>query len=107
MEVAAFHPPPLARRRLVSVALFLAFTDARAPAYSGRALPGILLCGARTFLSPSRGSGGLAGFGAQHSTARMLERLGGACACDRRPAHRLAGAQRHDDVVAERIGLRD
>ena len=36
-----------------SVALFLAFTRAVARAYSGRALPGILLCGARTFLSPA------------------------------------------------------
>ena len=42
---------PACARRLVSVALFLAFTGARATAYSGRALPGILLCGARTFLS--------------------------------------------------------
>jgi len=55
MEVAAFHPLPLARQRLVSVALFLAFTAALAAAYSGRALPGILLYGARTFLSPSSG----------------------------------------------------
>jgi hypothetical protein len=30
MEVAAFHPHPLDRMRLVSVALFLAFTAARA-----------------------------------------------------------------------------
>ena len=66
MEVAAFHPLPFDRKRLVSVALFLTFTDARAPAYSGRALPGILLCGARTFLSPLglhvRSSDGLADF---------------------------------------------
>jgi len=27
MEVTAFHPPPFYRRRLVSVALFLAFID--------------------------------------------------------------------------------
>ena len=66
MEVAAFHPLQFDRKRLVSVALFLAFAAARAATYSVRALPGILLCGARTFLSPCRlhdkGSGGLAGF---------------------------------------------
>src|SRR5512135_669327 len=31
MEVAAFHPPPCDRRRLVSVALFLAFALAARP----------------------------------------------------------------------------
>ena len=30
MEVASFHPHPIERMRLVSVALFLAFTAARA-----------------------------------------------------------------------------
>ena len=70
MEVAAFHPLPLARQRLVSVALFLAFTAALAAAYSGRALPGILLFGARTFLSlerQARGSDDLEGFDANYS----------------------------------------
>jgi hypothetical protein len=62
MEVAAFHPLPLARKRLVSVALFLAFGAARTAPYSGRALPGILLCGARTFLPSSRRSDDLARF---------------------------------------------
>src|SRR3954464_11939949 len=57
------------RQRLVSVALFLALAAARAAAYSGRALPGILLCGARTFLSPLRGSGGLAVSEAEYSGA--------------------------------------
>jgi hypothetical protein len=37
--------------RLVSVALFLAFAYACAQAYSGRALPGTPLFGARTFLN--------------------------------------------------------
>ena len=54
MEVAAFHPHPLDRMRLVSVALFLAFTIARAKAYSVWALPSIPLFGARTFLSRRR-----------------------------------------------------
>jgi len=64
MEVAAFHPPFRKERRLVSVALFLAFTAVfDAAAYSGRALPGILLCGARTFLHPRMDSDGPAGFG--------------------------------------------
>jgi hypothetical protein len=64
MEVAAFHPLP-ERQRLVSVALFLAFVASRR-FISGRALPGIPLCGARTFLSPAasrhQGSDGLADF---------------------------------------------
>ena len=56
MEVAAFHPLPYGKR-LVSVALFLAFAPAARPAHiRGRALPGIPLCGARTFLSPERSS---------------------------------------------------
>jgi len=43
----------LLRKRLVSVALFLAFAPAARPGLiRGRALPGIPLCGARTFLSP-------------------------------------------------------
>ena len=55
MEVAAFHPLRrsfVRTKRLVSVALFLAFVARYAATYSVRALPGILLCGARTFLSP-------------------------------------------------------
>ena len=52
MEVAAFHPLSCERKRLVSVALFLTFIAALTATYSVRALPGILLCGARTFLSP-------------------------------------------------------
>jgi len=47
------------------VALFLAFVASRR-FISGRALPGIPLCGARTFLSPAasrhQGSDGLADF---------------------------------------------
>ena len=54
MEVAAFHPHPFDRIRLVSVALFLAFTSARAEAYGVWALPSIPLFGARTFLSRRR-----------------------------------------------------
>jgi len=51
------------QKRLVSVALFLAFVPALATTYSGWALPSILLCGARTFLHPAmQGSDGLAGF---------------------------------------------
>jgi len=51
MEVAAFHPHPFEGMRLVSVALFLAFAHrSRERAYSGWALPSILLFGARTFL---------------------------------------------------------
>ena len=43
-------PAPFDRTRLVSVALFLAFAAALADGLQRRALPGILLCGARTFL---------------------------------------------------------
>jgi hypothetical protein len=56
MEVAPFHPHPIERMRLVSVALFLALAAARAGAYSVWALPSILLCGARTFLCRQTGS---------------------------------------------------
>ena len=62
------------------MALFLAFTGARASAYSGRALPGILLYGARTFLSPLRGSDSLAGFTGEHSTGGAPTRQGGGTA---------------------------
>ena len=53
VEVAAFHPAVPADGGLVSVALFLALAGRRPAAqagYSVRALPGTLLCGARTFL---------------------------------------------------------
>ena len=70
MEVAAFHPLPAHLRAAGSDSSLWPcsspWSAARAATYSVRALPGILLCGARTFLSPwrlrGRGSGGLAGF---------------------------------------------
>jgi hypothetical protein len=42
--------PAFLRKRLVSVALFLALVAAMPSTYGGRALPDTLLCGARTFL---------------------------------------------------------
>ena len=56
MEVAAFHPlrprfDPYRGDSSLWPCSSLSST-ARAAIYGGRALPGILLCGARTFLSP-------------------------------------------------------
>jgi len=66
MEVAAFHPLPVKESDSSLWPCSSPWSAARAATYSVRALPGILLCGARTFLSPwrlrGRGSGGLAGF---------------------------------------------
>ena len=70
MEVAAFHPLPAHLRAAGSDSSLWPCSSpsshAFAATYSVRALPGILLYGARTFLSPCRlhdkGSGGLAGF---------------------------------------------
>ena len=70
MEVAAFHPPPRSFTCAGSDSSLWPCSSpsraARAAAYSVRELPGILLCGARTFLSPFRlhvrSSDGLADF---------------------------------------------
>ena len=81
---------------------------ARAATYSGRALPGILLCGARTFLSPrlhvgQRRSGWLrtariaptaARFHAQAGRLRPVRAPTG-----RRHAKGFARAQRHDAIA--------
>ena len=56
MEVAAFHPPPiggtLTRGDSSLWPCSALWSATLAATYSGRALPGILLCGARTFLPP-------------------------------------------------------
>ena len=106
MEVAAFHPPSVTERRLVSVALFLAFAAVfERRLIRGRALPGILLCGARTFLYPrSRDSDGLAGFGLRfYATDSLRARFGAdSRSCDP-PGHGFSRAQRNERVVTEGI----
>jgi len=70
MEVAAFHPPLRSFTCAGSDSSLWPYSSpsraARAAAYNVRELPGILLCGARTFLSPFglhvRGSDSLADF---------------------------------------------
>jgi len=68
-------------------------------AYSGRALPGILLCGARTFLSlAKRGSGGLA-----VSRPRNIRPPRLFPNSHHAPADRLTCPQGYDGIVSERV----
>jgi len=52
MEVAAFHPLPEKEATRLCGPVPRLRPDREVEGYCGRALPGILLCGARTFLSP-------------------------------------------------------
>src|SRR5262252_8597389 len=93
MEVAAFHPPRCYPQRLVSVALFRAFVAELTATYSGRVLPGIPLCGARTFLPPV----------SRAATVWLASGPQGYSDLVDAPCDDFAGAQRHDRMVVERI----
>ena len=68
-------------------------------AYSGWALPSILLCGARTFLSP------LPLAGKRAATVWLASDVNVTALIHDPPCNLLAGAQGNDGGVAERVGM--
>ena len=102
MEVAAFHPLPEGS----DSSLWPCSSPSRRPlglGCCGRALPGILLCGARTFLSP----GITPGAATIWQASRGHYRRASARSAVRRPSTAAsARAQRHDARCAECERLR-
>src|SRR5665213_533272 len=100
MEVAAFHPLPFDRKRLVSVALFLTLAN-RASGWRMAAGRYPASCSMEPGLSSIPTSGTAAVWlasDAEHSTSPRTPSGGN----DRAPSQRVAGRERHDAIGAQR-----
>src|SRR5271169_1319154 len=106
MEVAAFHPHPFDRMRLVSVALFLAFTAARADSlrrlgvtqHPALRSPDFPLPAA--LRAPPEATVWLTSRADDSTLATLFE------LCRNSPAHRRSGVKRYDGLRSERVLLR-